>query len=85
MAWYKAQWPYRSSVWPEPIEAGQLLNITDEQAAMLNADSPGVVVPTKVAEVKDEPKPEPKAERAVDEPPRTMTRRVAPNKRAKDD
>jgi len=85
MGWYKAQWAYKSSLWPEPITAGKLLDITDEQAAMLNADSPGVVVAVKVAEVKDEPKAEPKAERAVDKPPRVMARKAAPSKRARDE
>lgn len=77
MAWYKAQWSYRSSLWHEPIEAGKILDLTEEQAAMLNADSPGVVKPVTMAEVEDKPKA-----RVVEEPPKT-TAKTSPARRAK--
>jgi len=79
MGWYKAQWDYRSDLWPEPIAEGVILQITDEQAAMLNSDSPGVVEPVKMAEVEDKPKSEPKA-RVVEEPPKT-TAKKSPRRR----
>ena len=80
MAFYKAQWAIRTAAWPEPIEAGKILDLTDEQAAMLNRDSPGVVKPIELAEVDDKPKPK---ERAVDEAPKTTARRSVPRKRAR--
>jgi hypothetical protein len=42
---YQAQWHYQSALWRGPIEKGAILDLTDAQAAMLNSDSPGVVVP----------------------------------------
>ena len=91
MAWYKAQWAYRSDLWPEPIAEGAVLDVTDDQAAMLNRDSPGVLKPVKMAEVDDKPKdkPKPKAEdkpkaRVVEEPPKTTAKR-SPRKRTKAD
>lgn len=85
MAFYKAQWDYRSALWPEPIKAGQILDLTDEQAAMLNRDSAGVVKPIELVE-KTEPTPEPELEpeRAVDEAPMTMAKRTPARKRRRD-
>lgn len=86
MGFYKATRRYRSDLWPEPIEAGNILQLTDEQAAMLNGDSPGVVEPIELVEKKDEPKPkaEPEPEaRAVDEAPKTTARRGPGRKRAR--
>jgi len=79
MAFYKAQWAYRSALWPEPITEGKILDLTDEQVAALNADSPGVVKPIDLVE-KAEPKPEPE-ERAMDEAPKTMAKRTPARKR----
>jgi hypothetical protein len=75
MAWYKVQWNYRSGLWPEPLEKDRVLDITDEQAAALNADSPGVVEPVKMVE----DKPKPKA-RVVEAAPKT-TAKKSPVKR----
>jgi len=85
MAWYKAQWAYRSDLWPEPIAEGAVLDVTDDQAAMLNRDSPGVLKPVKMVEDKPKPKPkeQPKA-RVVEEPPKTTAKR-SPRKRTKAD
>ena len=81
MAFYKAQWAYRSALWPEPITEGKILDLTDEQVAALNADSPGVVMPIDLVE-KAEPKPEPEPEeRAMDEAPKTMAKRTPARKR----
>ena len=79
MAFYKVQWRYRSALWPEPLTEGQILQLTDEQAAMLNRDSTGVVAPIDLVE-KAEPKPEPE-ERAMDEAPKTMAKRTPARKR----
>ena len=85
MAYYKAQWAYRSALWPEPITEGKILDLTDEQVAALNADSPGVVKPIDLvekAEPKPEPEPEPEPEeRAMDEAPKTMAKRTPARKR----
>ena len=83
MAFYKVQWRYRSALWPEPLTEGQILQLTDEEAAMLNRDSTGVVAPIDLVE-KVEPKPEPEPEpeeRAVDEAPKTMAKRTPARKR----
>jgi len=79
MPFYKATRRYRSALWPEPIEAGNILTLTEEQAAMLNVDSPGLVEPIELVE---KPVVEPKV-RAVEEPPLTMAKRL-PRKRGED-
>lgn len=77
MPFYKATRRYRSALWPEPIEAGNILTLTEEQAAMLNVDSPGVVEPVELVE---KPKAEPKA-RIIEEPPQTTAKRSPRGKR----
>ena len=83
MPFYRATRRYRSALWPEPIEAGNILTLTEGQAAMLNVDSPGLVEPIELVEKsKAEPVVEPKV-RAVEEPPQTMAKRL-PRKRGED-
>ena len=76
MPFYKATRRYRSAMWPEPIAEGDILSLTEVQAAMLNGDSPGLVEPVELVE-------KPKA-RVVEEPPLTMAKRL-PRKRTVED
>jgi hypothetical protein len=70
-------------MWPEPIAEGDILSLTEVQAAMLNGDSPGLVEPIELVEkppvqVVEEPA------RVVEEPPLTMAKRL-PRKRTVED
>jgi len=83
MPFYKATRRYRSAMWPEPIAEGDILSLTEVQAAMLNGDSPGLVEPIELVEkpkarVVEEPA------RVVEEPPLTMAKRL-PRKRTVED
>jgi len=48
MAHYTANWDYRAAWWPEPVTAGQLLDLTEDQADAFERDSPGILEPVEI-------------------------------------
>lgn len=74
MGKYVFQWRYSSGI--ARGEAGEVIECDDDFAAMLNVDSPGVLVPYV------EPEPEPKA-REVAEPPADRQVKTSATRKAK--